>query len=170
MLRPVTSGVSALSGFVANGHQTMHHVSSSPSKIPYGGFSPVRLQTGLLNGGLRSAEFHHRLIRRQWHGCIDNPVFPHRVGLGQGKLVPSGPEALGSASGCIVPARHRLLWPHPRLWSSPAVLGRLRLRRRVFARRPRPELPQFKLRVFRSVPLPLLRRPGGLRLFDVRPH
>jgi hypothetical protein len=45
--RPVTSGVSALSGGVANGHQVLHRVSSSPSKIPYGGFSPVRLQTGL---------------------------------------------------------------------------------------------------------------------------
>jgi hypothetical protein len=32
---------------VAKGHQTMHYVSSSLSKIPYGGFSPVRLQTGI---------------------------------------------------------------------------------------------------------------------------
>jgi hypothetical protein len=45
--RPVASGVSALSGCVANVHQAVHHVSSPPSKIPYGGFSPVRLQTGL---------------------------------------------------------------------------------------------------------------------------
>jgi hypothetical protein len=29
---------------VANDHQTLHHVSCSLSKIPYGGFSPVRLQ------------------------------------------------------------------------------------------------------------------------------
>ena len=47
MFRPVTSDVSALWGFVANGHRAMHSVSSSPSEIPYGGFSPVRLQTGL---------------------------------------------------------------------------------------------------------------------------
>jgi hypothetical protein len=47
MFRPVTSIVSALSGSVANGHQTLHLVSSAPSKIPYGGFSPVRLQTRL---------------------------------------------------------------------------------------------------------------------------
>jgi hypothetical protein len=45
MFRPVTSNVSALSGVVANGHQAIHFVSSAPSKIPYGGFSPVRLQT-----------------------------------------------------------------------------------------------------------------------------
>ena len=42
-----TSNVSALSGIVANGHQAITFVSSTPSKIPYGGFSPVRLQTHL---------------------------------------------------------------------------------------------------------------------------
>jgi hypothetical protein len=47
MCRSMTSNVSALSGSVANGHQTMHLVSPAPSKIPYGGFSPVRLQTRL---------------------------------------------------------------------------------------------------------------------------
>jgi hypothetical protein len=43
----MTSDVTALSGIVANGHQAIHFVSSAPSKIPYGGFSPVRLQTRL---------------------------------------------------------------------------------------------------------------------------
>ena len=47
MIRPMTSSVSALSGIVANGHQAIHFGSSAPSKIPYGGFSPVRLQTRL---------------------------------------------------------------------------------------------------------------------------
>jgi len=47
MIRPMASSVSALSGIVANGHQAIHFVSSTPSKIPYGGFSPVRLQTRL---------------------------------------------------------------------------------------------------------------------------
>ncbi len=47
MSRPMTSKVSTLSGRVANSHQAMHFVSSAPSKIPYGGFSPVRLQTHL---------------------------------------------------------------------------------------------------------------------------
>ena len=47
MIRPMTSSVSALSGIAANGHQAIHFVSSAPSKIPYGGFSPVRLQTRL---------------------------------------------------------------------------------------------------------------------------
>jgi len=44
MIRPTASNVSALSSIVANGHQAIHFVSSAPSKIPYGGFSPVRLQ------------------------------------------------------------------------------------------------------------------------------
>jgi len=44
--RPVTSAVSVFSDFVAKGHQAMHHGSSPLPKIPYGGFSPVRLQTG----------------------------------------------------------------------------------------------------------------------------
>ena len=47
MIRPMTSNVSALSGIVANSHQAIHFGSSAPSKIPYGGFSPVRLQTRL---------------------------------------------------------------------------------------------------------------------------
>ena len=46
MIRPMTSDVSALSGIVANGQQAIQVVSSAPSKIPYGGFSPVRLQAG----------------------------------------------------------------------------------------------------------------------------
>ncbi len=45
MFRSVASIVSTLSSSVANGHQTLHLGSSAPSKIPYGGFSPVRLQT-----------------------------------------------------------------------------------------------------------------------------
>ena len=45
MVRSIASDVSTLSGCVANGHQTVHLVSSTPSKIPYGEFSPVRLQT-----------------------------------------------------------------------------------------------------------------------------
>ena len=48
MIRPTASNVSALSSIVANGHQAIHFVSSAPSKIPYGGFSPVRLQTHLM--------------------------------------------------------------------------------------------------------------------------
>ena len=47
MFRSMASDVSALSSSVANSHQTLHLVSPTPSKIPYGGFSAVRLQTPL---------------------------------------------------------------------------------------------------------------------------
>jgi len=43
----MTSNVSIVSDFVANGHQIIPYDSCSLSKIPYGGFSPVRLQTGI---------------------------------------------------------------------------------------------------------------------------
>ena len=38
MIRPMTSDVAAFSGRAATGHQAIGFVSSSPSKIPYGGF------------------------------------------------------------------------------------------------------------------------------------
>lgn len=41
------SSNSNLSSVVANGHQPIHHVFPSPSKLPYGGFFPVRLQAGI---------------------------------------------------------------------------------------------------------------------------
>ena len=66
MFRPMTSNVSALSGIVAKGHQAIQHVSSSPSKIPYVGFSPVRLQTGI---GPRSSHTQEGLSAR--------PAFTH---------------------------------------------------------------------------------------------
>ena len=47
MFRLASSKVSALSSGVAKRNQTMQHVSCSLSKIPYVGFSPVRLQTGI---------------------------------------------------------------------------------------------------------------------------
>jgi hypothetical protein len=61
MGRPAASAVSALSDFVAYGRQAMHHVSSPPSKIPYGGFSPVRLQIGSLDATFAPAVSGGRL-------------------------------------------------------------------------------------------------------------
>jgi len=63
MFRPMASIVSVLSNFVAEGHQAMHSVSSSPSKIPYGGFSPVRLQIDIPPRPSRSAHSRRSLIR-----------------------------------------------------------------------------------------------------------
>jgi hypothetical protein len=72
----------------------------------------------------------------------------------------TGPEALGSATegfhlptGCAVPSRHRLLWPHPSFWSTSGGLW-------FFVRRTLggPEGPCFKLRIRLVVPLPVPRR------------
>ena len=59
MFRLKDSNVSTVSSFVSKGTiQTLHHVSCSPSKIPYVGFSPVRLQTGIqMRPSLRNTRF-----------------------------------------------------------------------------------------------------------------
>jgi hypothetical protein len=127
MCRSVTSDVSALSGLVANGHRAVHSVSSSPSEIPYGGFSPVRLQTGL-GPSPSSPGAHPAAYRRPVSLSSATSLAPRgaiaalsrrRVGGRPGR---SGPEALGSSAGCSVPPGRRLLWPHPRLRASPTGL------------------------------------------------
>lgn len=80
--RPVTSGVSALWGFVANGHQAVRHVSSHPSEIPYDGFSPVRLQTGTVRRHLRRLR---RLIGGLKRRRPPDLVFP-ALSRGEGRI------------------------------------------------------------------------------------
>jgi hypothetical protein len=121
MIRPTTSDVSALSGSVANSRQAIHFGSSAPSKIPYGGFSPVRLQAGCQprpsspSGGFDAATveissvrvlFRNRACARR-HASL---LTPH-----------TRPVALGSASGFAVRQPHRLLWPHPSFCAAPPV-------------------------------------------------
>jgi len=122
MGRPMPSAVSALWGCVANGHQAVHHVSLSPSKIPYGGFSPVRLQAGRRRqpspslAGLYAAQASSALAHNSPSG--------NRRTASASRRTPSkrtGPEALGSAAGCVVPPRQRLLRPHPRFSVLPAA-------------------------------------------------
>jgi hypothetical protein len=48
MIRPMASNVSAHSSVVAKGHQAIHFVSSTPLIMPYGEFSPVRLEASLV--------------------------------------------------------------------------------------------------------------------------
>ena len=115
MFRAVTSIVSTLSGFVAKWPPALAPVSSSPSKIPYGGFSPVRLQTD--TDLQRRPSSASKLIRRLQRlsrtpmalsAFIRVPLTPR-----------ASPEALGSPTGYAVPPAHRLLWPHLRLSSPP---------------------------------------------------
>jgi hypothetical protein len=82
MFRPATSKVSALWGFVANGRQTLHSVSFSLSKIPYGGFSPVRLQTGYQNNTFVHRHYTCGLIVVPSLGQHRTPLLPHCVGYG----------------------------------------------------------------------------------------
>src|SRR2546423_8730924 len=119
MIRPMTSDVSALSGIVANGHQAMHFVSSAPSKIPYGGFSPVRLQAGCQKRPSSSpgdfdastvAFSSVRILFGRTPVRLPRLLTPHTC-----------PVALGSARGCIVRRPHRLLWPHPSFCPPPPV-------------------------------------------------
>ena len=138
------------------GGRTRHpRVSSSPSKIPYGGFSPVRLQTGLLQR--RSSSALPALSARSAFEPVPPTYTPppalHRTpvsltGMCSGAVSQdvSSPEALGSPAGSAVPPGHRLLRPHLRLSPTPTDLC---IRRRALALRsdlgcPR-EGPQFTL-------------------------
>ncbi len=112
MIRPMTSDVAALSGFVANGHQVIHFVSSAPSKIPYGGFSPVRLQTGCQP----RPSLLPQLIRGHSGDLVRARLSRNRTCVRRHSRLltpPTRPVALGSASGYSVRQPHRLLWPHP---------------------------------------------------------
>ena len=90
MFRSMTSDVSALSGVVAKGHQAMHFVSSTPSKIPYGGFSPVRLQNPL-NATATFAKAHAPAYRPSLAASPSPALVPYQ------DLRPSGTENFKSA-------------------------------------------------------------------------
>jgi hypothetical protein len=106
----------------------------SPSKTPYGGFSPVRLQTEIRpqpssrRPSLSAARIHSAPGLICDHSPGTQVAWPIK-GLtvaGSQRADPSGtrpsstgqfrPEALGSPAGYAVPPDHRLLWPHPSLW------------------------------------------------------
>jgi hypothetical protein len=101
----------------------MHHVSCSPSKIPYGGFSPVRLQTGIGRRPSFTMNLYAAKVLVSEGSCLIRSRPPWRPsGAPHVLLGRSSPEALGSPTGCVVPSGLCLLWPHPSLWSSPADL------------------------------------------------
>src|SRR3990172_7619452 len=109
-------------------------VSSSPSKIPYGGFSPVRLQTDFRPRSSRAAirlPFAYTRPGVQAF-CPCSPRGHFWRGVCSGRV---GPEALGSPTGYVVLSGPRLLWPHPSLPASPTDLC---LRPPVFAHGPMP--------------------------------
>ena len=108
-------------------------VSLSLSKIPYGGVSPVRLQTEIpppssaARRELSAARVPpaNKPYKRPQSSHPDHAAHRRANRSGPGTPGPSGtitsragrfrPEALGSAAGCSVPPHRRLLWPHPSL-------------------------------------------------------
>jgi len=94
--------------------QSQHRVSPSPSKIPYGGFSPVRLQTGIPGrpSPHEGCDLYAMKVRD------DRTAATGHMGMRRSPWVPaqrerSRPEALGSPAGYVVRPGQCLLWPHP---------------------------------------------------------
>jgi hypothetical protein len=121
------------------GTHSMNHqrqnacVFPSPSKIPYGGFSPVRLQTEIqpppssTRPGLSTACIRRdtRLMSGHRPGfkslrptdglTVAEAGAPASSGTAARHTGRFRPEALGSPAGYAVPPDCRLLWPHPSL-------------------------------------------------------
>src|ERR1019366_5761841 len=113
-------------------------VSPSPSKIPYGGVSPVRLQKEILpppsasrqevsaarippaNKPYKRPKSKHPAHAPHRRASRSRPSTLGPSGTIAGSTGRFRPEALGSPTGYIVPSDHRLLWPHPSL-SSPST-------------------------------------------------
>ncbi len=107
-------------------------VSPSPSKIPYGGFSPVRLQMdrqwrpSTTSQGLSAVHIHPMIPSYTPPQFVlpevrdprrDLPVLEPRGSIWHDSQQRQHvhPEALGSPAGYVVPSGHRLLRPHPPL-------------------------------------------------------
>jgi hypothetical protein len=108
----LTAPVQRITGTCTRGTR----VSSAPFKIPYGGFSPVRLQTGipprLRSPGVARAHTPRQLIRGESSYFRREPQAVE--GLSSKRHSPllterSRPEVLGSPAGYIVHLGRRLL-------------------------------------------------------------
>lgn len=117
-------------------------VSFAPSKIPYGGFSPVRLQTGFCNRNLRSRE----LICDHLHACSPYRTCRSMSATGV-SYVHSWSRGPWLAGGLCCPTRSSLT-----MASSEPLGFSSRFRFRTLYGRSLPvggnrEVPQFTLRV-----------------------
>jgi hypothetical protein len=84
-----------------------HRVFPTPSIIPYGGFSPVRLQT---RSRSRPSPVPPAYTASQSWG---EPLWRRSARLSRSTYRRSRPEALGSPGGYVVRPGQCLLWPHP---------------------------------------------------------
>ena len=166
MRRPAASGVSALWGFVANGRQAVQAVSFSPSEIPYGGFSPVRLQIGRQPQPSPSRRMARQLIGGPSpSGHRFNSPFgqsPHGVGVEASSLRTLRSRGPWLGVGLFCPVASSLTM------ASSEALGLSRrvmfFRRRVFAEAEAQRFPNLSRMSFDPCRLPYPGGPGGLRL------
>ena len=124
-----------------NGHQTVHSVSSTPSKIRTAGFPRTGFKRAV-SGDLHGPRHLYAATVEISPGSVYSVV-----GLSPKRHAPSltrltRPVALGSASGCSVRQPHCLLRPHPSLWPSAPAYGLYPARSRT------PEVPQFTPRAY----------------------
>jgi len=150
--RSAASVVSALSGIVANGRQTMLSFPPPPLKFRTAGFPQYGFKQAVSSGLHGSRRLYAATVEiYSAHVVSRSRTFVRRrLRL----LTPhTCPVALGSASGCSVRQPHRLLWPHPSLClSAPAYA--------LFPKRPkRQRFPNLLCASFRTCRTPY---PGGL--------
>jgi len=162
MFRSVTSMISAVSSFMTTGHQVLHHVSCSPSKIPYIGFSPVRLQTDIqprpsLKGArIKREDRMHRTSKSLYAAKAESSISCSHIGIHSGDVSQSASQSRGPwlANGLCCPPRSSLTTAS----SAPlaASFWLIFFVRPVFALRPhlgwQPGVPQFNLRISPNVP------------------
>ena len=168
MVRSVTSEVSAVSSFVANGHQVLHHVSCSLSKIPYIGFSPVRLQIdiqprpSLKARRVKREDRMHRIPYSLYTAKSADAISYSHYGMHGGDVSQTDSQSRGPwlAKGLCCPLRSSLTTA-----SSAPLAASVRLIffvLPVFALRPHLDwqrgVPQFNLRISLNVPPPQPRR------------
>jgi hypothetical protein len=161
-------------------NSTMVHVSCSPSKIPYVGFSPVRLQTGIqlrasLTGSWLKCEAHmHHKLDNLYATKAEKPC---SCGPKACLTEPDASTALPVQRPLALQALCCHSGSSPNMASSETVYPFRRLiffARRVFALRPRMgwnrQLPQFAPRTCHIVPSSVPRRSVRVHLVVSSPN
>jgi hypothetical protein len=112
--RPMASCVSALSSIVANGHQVLPSFPPPPLFIPYGGFSPVRLEASLSPSTLPSP------FRISFDAGL--AIYPFLAFLIQASEIAGCAHRPLAQRGLSCPRLQSLLRPDPPVWRTPPSL------------------------------------------------
>ena len=157
----------------------MHHVPCSPSKIPYVGFTPVRLQTGIhprpslsREGPTREARMHHSHDSLYADtAAVSDPCGPYRACLA-GSSYHGHPVQRPLAPRRVLLSRWIIAY-YGLIRDSRSSCRLICFVQQDFALRPRMgwqrELPQFNPHVFSTMPPPVPRRPDRLHLTVTSP-